>query len=232
MLKLFLIIATSISASASHAQDLNWRMVRITGEGRGAICNDSTVSALFNETLASFLYSSLGVNLPAGGFERLGEFGACNVRTRITIPQGMFITGLQQTITGGAIKSRGARGFFRSKIYLRTAPDENGKDRPVFLPIDRRADPDGLGMVAMAEKSFRPIEEDAGDILNLTNDVSFGPGKQAAMCQWTRAHGVTLDVIWRIGVMGQRANNTTAIIVQVDGADNEFKLGMNLQTCR
>jgi hypothetical protein len=221
----------ALSASVASAQDLNWQTVRIKSEGRAALCNENTVFTSYFDSFASFIFTSLGVNMPAGDLSRLTELGACNIRSRITIPQGLYLTGLQQTITGGTIKSQGARGFIRSRIFLRTLPDASGRDRPA-LPIDTRIDPEGTGLVAAADLAFRPMEEGHGDILNLYNDANFGPGQRQVMCQWTRQRAVNVDVVWRVAVAGQRASVNKSIILQVDGSDNQFKLNMAVGACR
>lgn len=220
-----------VTGSTAFGQDLNWQTLRIGGEGRAAICNESTVLPFFNGDVASFIFTSLGVDLPAQDYSHQKEFGACRIRARFTIPQGFALTGIEQNVSGGAIKSRGARGFFRSRIFLRLPPDQRGIDAPLF-PVDRRTDPDALGQVAGAEKVFRPVDEGGGDILTISSNVQFGPGRRQYLCNATRNRPVSVDAIWRVSVMGQRTRANQNILIQVDSVDNRFDVGLRIESCR
>lgn len=232
ILHVFLAIKATNLASTAQAQDLNWQTVKIRGEGRAAICDESTVLPFYNFDTASFLFTSLGVDLPSDDFQYAREFGACQIRSRFVIPQGYVLTGLEQVISGGAIKSRGARGMFRSRIYLRMPPDPGRSDTPLF-PVDRGIDPDGLGLVASAEKLFRPIEDGGGgDILTIDNKVTFGRPRQQYLCDLTRHRPLKVDAIWRVAVLGQRTRANQSILIQVDSVDNHFDVGLKLAPCR
>lgn len=212
--------------SSAFAQSVIWETVRIRGEGRAAICNPSTVLTSYVDNSAAFVFTNLGVNIdPNVPLSPGAEFGACNVRSRIVVPQGYYLSGISQQTIAGVVKSVGARGAVRSKLFLQTREAPNGSADPAFPGLGP------LGLVIDRGVQFAPREEMNEPMLVLDGNYVTPRGAAQYMCQYTRVRPVSMDIVFRAAVQGQRTPRGGAIIVNVDSSDVQLNLGASLGRC-
>jgi hypothetical protein len=218
---------TLVSPPAHATGDLAWRTILIKGEGRAALCNDQTVSPVYNGDDASFVFTSLGVNIAAGsaGPGTFQEFGACQIRVRVTIPLGTYLQTLGDDVEGGVIKSAGARGAIRSSYFLRTAVSATVPDAPA-LP-----DTGSLGLLDTQTTTFAPSDETLNPLLEQFGSRDFRPAEVATECGWTRNRAVDVDLIVRVSVEGMRTRADQGVLVDVDGSDVNFAVAPRLGVC-
>ena len=211
-----------LPVTATFAQELSWQTILIKGEGRAAICNSSTVIPSYFGNSASFVFTNLAVNLQANTpTDPNSEFGACQVRTRITIPQGMYLESISHTVVGGAVKSQGARGFMRTFYFMQQA----GSGTPAFPGSDQ------YGTIISNQIAFSPLEDRNDALLVMDGSKVFGPGQRNYLCQYTRQRPIRADLILRAAVSGQRTRPDQNVLISIDSADVSYNVGATLGQC-
>lgn len=221
--RLFLVLSLSFgSFSAARADELSWQTLLIKGEGKAAICNDSTVITSYAGNNAAFIFTNLAVNIPANTpHQGNSEFGACQVRTRVTIPRGMYLESISQSVIGGVIKSQGARGFMRSSYFMQRA----GTGTPAFPTLDE------FGTIMRGEIRFNALEDRNDAMLVIHGERAFRPVERQTICQVSRNRPVNVDLIMRAAVGGTRTAADQTVLIEVDSADVRFDVGAKLAYC-
>lgn len=212
--------------SQALSQDLSWQTIRIKSEGPAAICGPSSVATAYTGNSAAFIFTRLTVTLDATTPHASGsEFGACRIRSRVTIPRGFYLAGLTQNTEAGVVKSKGARGAIHTVLSLQSPEIPFALRTPAFP---------GLGIEGrVIEKSmkFAPKDEMNEPLLNLSGQYEARRTAIAHQCRFTKQDPVTFDLEFRAAVRGHRKKPGSSILISVDSADVQLWVGTRLNAC-
>lgn len=101
-----LVIAAAPAFQAT-AQTAHWKVERAVANGSGCVMGADTVAIAAGDQI-QFIFSNLGVDLPANSGLPFAARKACTLAVPAQIARGYYAANLQQTIYYGGIKSPGA----------------------------------------------------------------------------------------------------------------------------
>jgi hypothetical protein len=115
-MKNFFFLLTLLTLSPAFAED-SVRIVKWTATGSG--CNKSNVELIQSGNTLAFLTSNLGVSLDASEREdHLVSTKACTLTVIFDSPARTCVTGIDQLVSGGILKSPHSRGSLAHFTWL------------------------------------------------------------------------------------------------------------------
>ncbi|NBO38071.1 hypothetical protein EBU99_05765 [bacterium] len=98
---------TVAAQSAAFAQTAHWKVEQAVANGTGCVMGSDTVAIAAGDQI-QFIFSNLGVDLPANSGLPFAARKACTIAVPAQIARGYYAANLQQSIYYGGIKSPGA----------------------------------------------------------------------------------------------------------------------------
>ena len=227
-LKAILIIALGLFLpfAGAMAQEVSWKTLRVQGEGKAALCNPDNVFTSYAGNSAALVFSNFSINLAATSPISDGaEFGACRIVSRITIPKGYYLASLSQSTVAGVVKTVGARGVIQTKLALKTAGVQTDAGFPAFPNIG----PDGNAILTKIR--FAPKDEMNQPLLVLNGSFVTPLPAVQHICKFSRQTPVTVDMLFRAAITGQRRARGASIIIGIDSSDVQLDIGARLGKC-
>lgn len=213
-----------LTAPPAFAQELGFQIVSAHSTGSGLSCDTNSVHMVNAGTNMSLVFDNMNVNLPAGGDNnKLSQSGVCTVALNLTIPKDTYLVQASSQIFGGVEKSVGGSGFIQSAMYMVRKATGNASLFP------------GLGahgLMLYSEAVFPASDAISEPLIELSDSQDFTRAQQKAMCRWTKSNSDTVGMIIQLSVNGARKNKNQTTIINVDGADTNFNVGMPIDKCR
>lgn len=219
------ITATAIllNATTAFSQELNFQMLSAKGVGDGVSCNPNNVQMVSAGTNMSLTYSEMNADLPGDGPNtHLSESGTCTVALALTIPKGIYLQQASSQVFGGVEKSQGGTAAITSTMYLTHEPYST---RPALRSFG------DYGQILFSQKIFSPWDVVSEPLLTLSDSKDFSDKEQKKMCRWTKSKSVTIGMLVQLMVTGTRKTVHDTTIVNVDGTDANFNIGMSTGRC-
>ena len=179
------------------------------------IANGNEITAIFTQLGSDFR-----------GDRRTGELqSACRYRIPGTLESGYFISGIEQVISYGLVKTAGVGVNIQGTTnYARRLP--NGKSHPA----------DVMKNLASAEAVFSPA-----DILNIPLQTltplpvrvrrgQSGDNAFNRFCGRERPRGI--DSLAGLGIRLSKQSPDAQVSVSIDGLDVRYAVGVTLESCR
>lgn len=94
-------------SATSWAQTANWKVAQAVANGTGCVMGADTVAIAAGDQI-QFIFSNLGVDLPANSGLPYAARKACTIAVPAQIARGYYAANLQQSIYYGGIKTSGA----------------------------------------------------------------------------------------------------------------------------
>ena len=101
-------LATLALSQTALAQTAQWKVDRAVANGTGCVMGGDTVVIAAGDQV-QFIFSNLGVDLPANSGLPFAARKACTIAIPAQIARGYYAANLQQTLYYGGIKSPGAQ---------------------------------------------------------------------------------------------------------------------------
>lgn len=101
------VVASLLPTAAALAQTAHWKVEQAVANGTGCVMGRDTVVIAAGDQV-QFIFSNLGVDLPANSGLPYAARRACTIAVPAQIARGYYAANLQQTIYYGGIKSAGA----------------------------------------------------------------------------------------------------------------------------
>ncbi len=221
--------ASLLAASTASADSLDFDTSRVESLGVGCrfvdgpqrqadaflIANGNEITAIFTQLGSVFRSNRRTGDLQSG----------CRYRIPGTLEQGFFISGIEQTVTYGLVKSAGAGvRIVGTTNFARRLP--NGRSNPADL----------IRNLAMAEVTFAPAA-----ILNIALDtISPVPVRtrrgQSGDNAFNRFCGAQrpreIDSVAGLVISVDKQTPEAQVSVSIDGLDVRYSVGATLETCR
>ncbi len=206
-----------LALQSAMAQEVSWQTVSVAGEGKSALCAQDTLYTSYAGNSAALVFTNMIVELAPNAEHNSGaEFGGCRIVTKLVIPAGYYLAGLNQSTVAGVVKSVGARGEIRTRLDLKNAPGQSGS---------------GLNGRIETRTRFAPEDEMNQPMLLLNGSFASSPSEIQSLCRTGRQNKTALNLEFRASVKGQRKTPGSAIIISIDSSDVQLDLNARLGRC-
>lgn len=206
-----------LTLQSAMAQEISWETVSVAGEGKSALCAQDTLYTSYAGNSAAFVFTNMIVELPANAAHNSGaEFGGCRIVTKLVIPAGYYLAGLNQSTVAGVVKSIGARGEIRTRLDLKNASGQSGS---------------GLNGRIETKTRFAPEDEMNQPMLLLNGSFASSPSEIQNLCRTGRQNRTAHNLEFRASIQGQRKTPGASIIISIDSSDVQLDLKARLGRC-
>lgn len=220
-----LVLAAAAFAPSNHvvAQELNWKISKVSSVGSGVSCNQQNVSLTNAGTDVTLIFDTMRAEMFASATPNTKvKWGKCSVGLEMTIPKNYFLLSANTTLLGGVLKDTGTQGYIDASTFL---------VRKLPTMIDNVTGPGPFGKILQTQKIWRQNESVDEALLALNDSRAFNGNQVRNMCDWTKSAPATVGMIVQLSVNAQRTNANKTIMVGVDNIDSHFDLGLKLGKC-
>lgn len=213
-----LALTVLIPLTAQAYPELQWHDFRVSGGGDGERCYynpsdpiNSNVHLVTAGNEGSFLFQSFGISLPGGDANNsvLKQKSECQLDAFVTIPRGIYVQSLSQTICSAIIKSDNTEGRFSTNAYI-------FQNRFPISALDVRL------------YRNRVLHE---PMICWSQDHHFSLHDAHRQCELTQNWPANTSFRFAINLQGERATPNHTFLLNVDSVDFQFNLNPVMARC-